>query len=145
MNIANFLSQEEKQMIVGAIKKAELSTSAEIRVHIDSVCATSVLDSASRRFEKLGMQKTKERNGVLIYVAINSRKCAIIGDIAINQVVDKNFWNKCYAILIECFSKEDYAKGISKVIEMCGEVFATHFKYTSDDVNELPDEISFGK
>ena len=103
------------------------------------------MDSASQVFDKLKMQSTKERNGVLIYIAINSRKCAIIGDIAINRVVGQEFWDECYAVLREFFSKEDYSKGIANVIEMCGEVFSQHFIYTSDDVNELPDDISFGK
>jgi len=145
MNISNIFSQEEKQIIVDAIKKAETDSCAEIRVHIDSRCKGDVMDRASNVFDKLGMQKTKDRNGVLIYVAINSNKCAVIGDIAINKVVEPRFWEDCYSIMRESFSKEDYCKGIANVIEMCGEVFSHHFKYTSDDVNELPDEISFGK
>lgn len=145
MNISKMFSQEEKQMIIDAIKKAETDSSAEIKVHIDSHCNGQVLDVATKVFDKLKMQKTKARNGVLIYVAINSKKCAVIGDVGINRVVDNIFWENCYQIMRESFSKEDYCKGIANVIEMCGEVFSHHFKYTSDDVNELSDEISFGK
>lgn len=145
MNISNIFSQEEKDLIVNAIKRAETDSSAEIRVHLDSYCKKDVLDRASNVFDKLHMQKTQARNGVLIYVAINSKKCAVIGDIAINKVVSSDFWDNCYSIMKESFSREDYSKGIANVIEMCGEVFSHHFKYTSDDVNELPDDISFGK
>ena len=144
MSIANLFSQEEKQVIVDAIKKAETDSSAEIRVHIDSFCKKDVLERAAQVFDKLNMQKTKERNGVLIYVAVKSKKCAVIGDFAINNVVGDDFWDNCYSIMRESFSRDDYSKGIANVIEMCGEVFSHHFKYTSDDVNELPDDISFG-
>ena len=143
MNVSRLFSQEEKDVIISAIKKAELNCSAEIRVHIDSKCK-DVMDSAAKVFEKLKMQETKERNGVLIYIAINSKKCAILGDIAINKVVNQEFWDECYAVLREFFSKEDYSKGIASVIEMCGNVFSQHFIYTSEDTNELSDDISFG-
>lgn len=144
MNVSNLFSNEEKNSIINAIKKAETNTSAEIKVHIESRCKKETLDRAAEVFDMLEMQKTKLRNGILIYVAINSKKCAILGDAGINMVVPDGFWDDCYSILKENFSKEDYSKGIATVIEKCGEVFSHYFKYTSDDVNELSDDISFG-
>ena len=88
-----FFTNEEKQKIVDAIRLAEKNTSGEIRVHIDKTCAEDVLDRAAWWFKQLKMEKTKQRNGVLIYIATESKKFAIIGDAGINAVVHKDFGN----------------------------------------------------
>ena len=87
-----FFSESEKTKIVQAIQTAELSTSGEIRVHIDRTCDEDVLDRAAWWFKQLKMEKTKLRNGVLIYLATESKKFAIIGDAGINTIVPKDFW-----------------------------------------------------
>ncbi len=66
---------------------------ARYRVHIETHCEAEVLDRTAYLFKKIGMQKTELRNGVLIYLAVESRKFAIIGDKGINAVVPENFWD----------------------------------------------------
>lgn len=145
MDIKKLFSVSDRQKIVSSIVEAEKNTSAEIRVHIDSKCSGSPLDEASRVFAKLNMHKTKLRNGVLIYVAVNSRKCAIIGDLGINAKVDPKFWESCYAVMRSHFALGSYAEGVAEAVFMSGKELKKHFAYSLDDVNELPDEISFGK
>jgi uncharacterized membrane protein len=135
-----------KQQIVAAIKAAEKNTSGEIRLHIENHCYEDVMDHAAFIFEKLEMHKTKERNGVLFYVALNERLFAILGDAGINSVVPKNFWEEIKKTVIERFKTGQFAEGLSKGISMAGEQLKAHFPYQSQtDTNELSDEISFGK
>ena len=81
----NFFTEEEKENIKLSIKNAELDTSGEIRVHVENKCKGEVLDRAAYVFDKLKMNKTELRNGVLFYLAIKNRKFAIIGDSGINE------------------------------------------------------------
>lgn len=145
MDIKKTFSASDREKIVNSIIEAERNTSAEIRVHIDSKCSGSPLDEATKVFAKLNMHKTELRNGVLVYVAVNSRKCAIIGDVGINSKVNPEFWDECYAVMKSHFSLGDYAEGVAKAVFMSGKELKKHFTYSSDDINELPDEISFGK
>lgn len=145
MSAKNFFSKQEQNQIVEAIKQAELNTSGEIRVHVEETCNDDVLDRAAFVFSKLSMHKTQLRNGVLFYMAIKSRKFAILGDIGINQKVPENFWDSIKTHVLNQFKDGKHAQGLSDGIIMAGNQLKHHFPYQSDDVNELSDEISFGK
>lgn len=137
--------KEEKDRIVAAIHEAELNTSGEIRVHVESVCTENVLDRAAHYFATLKMHKTVLRNGVLFYLAVNDRKFAILGDVGINAKVPADFWDNIKAEMATLFKDGDYAGGLEKGVLMAGIQLKKHFPYQGDDVNELSDEISFGK
>ena len=139
-----FLSENQRQQIVDAIKQAELNTSGEIRVHLDKKCSEDVLDRAAYWFEKLQMHKTDQRNGVLFYLAYEDRKFAVLGDAGINQKVPANFWDTIKNQMVAEFKEGKFAEGLSKGIIASGQQLKTHFPYQSDDVNELSDDISFG-
>lgn len=143
MKPSQFFNQEQKEKITDAVKEAELNTSGEIRVHIESDCKEDVLDRAAYIFEKLGIQKTELRNGVLFYLSIKDRKFAILGDAGINAVTPDNFWQEIKETVIDHFKKNEIDTGLSTGIKMAGEALKKHFPYQKDDVNELSDEISF--
>lgn len=140
----NFFSREEKELITAAVKEAELNTSGEIRVHLDNHCREDVLDKAAWWFERLEMHKTEGRNGVLFYLGIKEHKFAILGDAGINAVTPENFWDKIRELMAEQFSEGNFASGLQEGILMAGQALKEHFPYQDGDVNELPDEISFG-
>lgn len=140
----DFFNDDQKDLIVDAIKEAELNTSGEIRVHIENKCKGDVLDRSAQIFAMLKMHKTKLRNGVLIYLAIETRVFAIIGDLGINQVVPTGFWDETKALMLENFKENNFAEGLAKGIILAGQQLKEHFPYQDDDINELPDEISFG-
>ncbi|MCP4312199.1 MAG: TPM domain-containing protein [Bacteroidetes bacterium] len=142
---ANFFSKEEKEKITSAVKQAETSTSGEIRVHIDNHCREDVMDRAAWWFKKLEMHKTEQRNGVLFYLAVKDKKFAILGDAGINNVTPDDFWNSIREKMLEQFHEGAFAEGLSQGILLAGEALKAHFPYQDDDVNELSDEISFGK
>ena len=144
MNAVNFFSKEEKEVIKSAVKEAELNTSGEIRVHIDNHCKEDVMDRAAWWFEKLEMQKTEQRNGVLFYLAVKDHKFAILGDAGINAVTPEDFWDSIKEKMLTSFKEAAFAIGLKEGILMAGEALKSHFPYQDDDVNELSDEISFG-
>ncbi len=145
MKVKEFIGREGKLQIEQAIKEAELDTSGEIRVHIESKCTSDPLQRAVYIFNYLKMYNTQARNGVLIYVAVESRKFAIIGDAGINKAVPDNFWDSIKEGMGAAFSQEKYVEGLANAIKVAGESLKQYFPYRNDDINEQPDEISFGE
>lgn len=140
-----FFTKEEKEDITLAIKNAELDTSGEIRVHIENICKGDAKDQAAYLFKKLEMHNTELRNGVLFFLAVKNRKFAILGDVGINQVVAENFWDDIRDHMLNHFRENNFVDGLIEGITMAGQQLKDHFPYQKDDVNELSDEISFGK
>jgi uncharacterized membrane protein len=145
MKASTFFTPDEQKSILAAIQEAEKETSGEIRLHLDTTCKESVLDRAAWLFSKLGMEKTAERNGVLFYLAVEDRKFAILGDAGINSKVPEDFWNNVKELLARNFKVGKFAEGLSEGILLAGKQLQTHFPCQKDDVNELSDEISYGK
>ncbi len=145
MSVHKYFTEENKLQITNAIRVAETNTSGEIRVHIENNCKDDVLDRAAYIFEKLEMQKTKLRNGVLFYLAVKDHKFAILGDGGINAKVADDFWECTKEAVLSKLKEGLYSEGLSDGIIRAGEKLKEHFPYQADDVNELSDEISFGK
>lgn len=140
----NFFSKEQQDQLLKAIEQAELNTSGEVRVHLENGCKGNVLDRAADLFAKLNMHKTKLRNGVLFYLAIDDKKFAILGDAGINSKVPAGFWDEIKQIMQEQFKQGLFTDGLSKGILMAGEKLKEHFPYQKNDTNELSNDISFG-
>jgi len=140
---STFFSREQQLQIRDAIKEAEDETSGEIRVHIETKLAGNVLDRAAWIFDRIGMHETDNRNGVLFYFAVRSKEFAIIGDGGINSKVPDNFWDEIRNTILKYFRVGKYSEGLIEGILMAGRQLKEHFPHKKDDVNELPDEISF--
>jgi len=145
MKASSFFTKEQQAQILASVREAEKDTSGEIRVHIETSFIGDVLDRAAWVFNKLGMNKTAERNGVLFYLAVENRKFAIIGDAGINAKVPAGFWDEISDLLMKRFKEEKFTEGLSEGIILAGKQLQTHFPYKKEDVNELSDEISFDK
>lgn len=139
----DFFSATDELLILNAIRQAESNTSGEIRVHIENKCKGDVLDRAAQVFDLLKMQKTELRNGVLFYLAVMDKKFAIIGDAGINAKVPENFWDEIKELMVGHFKEGEFAAGLSNGIIKAGDQLQAHFEHQDDDVNELPDEISY--
>ena len=139
----NFFTADEQSMLRNSIEEAELNTSGEIRVHLESFCWGSEIKAAQRVFTKLGMHKTQERNGVLIYIATISHKIAIIGDEGIHSKLGTPFWDKIVEKLIQQFKAQKKAEALCDCIIECGKQLSTYFPRQHDDRNELKNDISF--
>ena len=145
MKASTFFSKEQQAQILASVREAEHETSGEIRVHIESKLKGDVLDRAAWLFKKLGMHKTAERNGVLFYLAVTDKKFAIIGDAGIHAKVPDGFWDDISVLLTKNFKEGKFTEGLSEGILLTGKHLKIHFPHKKDDVNELPDEISFNK
>jgi len=137
----DFLSQLNRDRIVAAIAEAEKRTSGEIRVFISRKPAPDALKEAEQHFTRLGMNATRERNGVLIYVAPETRSFAVVGDSGIHQRCGSEFWGRLVEEMGACFRHEQFTEGLAAAINTVAGLLATHFPRASDDRNELPDTV----
>lgn len=140
------LTPEQEAALVAAIRQAEITTSGEIRVHLEDTCPTpEPLDRAAQVFAELGMHRTAQRNGVLFYLAWQTRQFAVIGDSGINSAVPDDFWEVTKEAVLSHFRAHDYVTGLDKGIRLVGEQLRRYFPYNAaTDRNELDDSISFG-
>ena len=139
-----FLTKEDENEIVEAIRLAEKNTSGEIRVHIEQTTSKVPFDRALEVFYELKMNETQLQNGVLIYLAIADKKFVICGDKGINEVVATDFWDSTKEIMAAQFKKGDFKQGLIDGITQAGEQLKTYFPWQTDDTNELSNEISKG-
>ncbi len=149
-----FLSKEEETEVVEAIRLAEKNTSGEIRVHIEKgpslegelakQNSIAPIERAVVVFNELKMDNTKDRNGVIIYVAVKSKQFAIYGDKGINEKVADDFWNCTKDIMLEHFKNGNNKQALVDGIHNAGEQLKKHFPYHSEDADELTNEISKG-
>lgn len=142
--VESFLTANQEKTIIKAIQTAEKHTSGEIRVHIESKTEKPTLERAKEVFLYLKMDQTKQRNGILLYVAVESREFAILGDHGINQVIPKGFWEEEKKMVLDYFAKKQFEEGLVKVIKKVGEKLNEFFPYEKEDTNELSDTISKG-
>jgi uncharacterized membrane protein len=142
--VEDFLSKEEEAEVVDAIRLAEENTSGEIRVHIEKETSIAPIDRAVEVFTMLKMENTKDRNGVIIYVAVKSKQFAIYGDQGINEKVADDFWNTTKDIMLNHFKNGNNKQALVEGILSAGQQLKHHFPYQDDDVNELSNEISKG-
>jgi uncharacterized membrane protein len=139
-------SEADEQRIVEAIRQAEMRTSGEIRIYIEHRCKfVDPVDRAAELFFGLQMEQTQDRNGVLIYLAMKDRQLDVFGDEGIHRIVGSEFWNREVAKILAEFGTLHYVDGITTIIHDIGEVLQEKFPYHSEDRNELPDNIIFGR
>lgn len=133
----------EQEQIRQAIEAAEKNTSGEIRISAEKHCKEDPLDRAANYFHKIGMDKTALRNGVLIYIATEDHKFAIIGDSGINKVVPDDFWETTKEAMLKHFKAGNLVGGLVTGINMAGEKLKAFFPYKDDDENEISNDISY--
>lgn len=140
--LKDFLSKKDEEEIIAAINEAEKSTSGEIRVHIEAHTDEDHFEHALKVFQQLEMHKTKQRNGVLIYIAVNDHQFVILGDEGINARVPNDFWESTKDVMQSHFRNRAFKEGIIAGILETGEELKSHFPYQEDDQDELSNEIS---
>ena len=136
-------SPQQDKRLMHAIKLAEEKTSGEIRVHIESKHTSEPITRAQELFKKLNMHQTKERNGILFYLALHSKRFAVWGDEGIHQKVTQQFWDEISEVCVTKFKNDLLIEGLDAAITLCGEKLKLHFPIQKDDRNELTDDISY--
>ena len=140
--MAGFFSKLDSDRIVTAIAEAERGTSGEIRVHVTRRKPKDLEARARLRFEKLGMTRTAERNGVLFYIVPGMRRFQILGDSGIHEKCGDEFWRETAAVLEDHFRRGDFTGGIVAGVRKVGDLLASHFPRAKDDRNELEDQVT---
>lgn len=143
MKASKFFTKKQKKSIINAIAEAEVETSGEVKVHVENHCQVDVMDRAKEVFIELQLNKTEQRNGILIYIALVDKKVAILGDEGIDKVTPDNFWETELESLKQYFKEGKFTDGIISVINDIAIKLKEFFPYLSNDINELSDEISF--
>jgi|LauGreDrversion4_2_1035121.scaffolds.fasta_scaffold01410_6 uncharacterized membrane protein len=140
-----FLTKEEEAEVVEAIQMAEKNTSGEIRVHIEKETSIAPMERAVEVFHLLQMEHTKERNGVLIYVATQSKQFAICGDQGIHEKVTNSFWDATKEVMLSHFKNGNNKQALVDGILKAGEQLKNYFPFQEDDTDELSNELSKGE
>ncbi|MCA6423452.1 MAG: TPM domain-containing protein [Flavobacterium sp.] len=142
--VEDFLTPEEEQEIVEAIRVAEKNTSGEIRVHIEKTTSIDAYDRAMEVFHLLKMDKTELKNGVLIYLAVKDKHFVICGDKGINDLVQNDFWDCTRDVIVNHFKEGNFKQGLIDGVLRAGKQLQKYFPYQDGDTNELTNDISKG-
>ncbi len=143
MALADFIPSEGQRRIADAITAAERHTTGEICVHVTPRCRGDVVRRATKTFNRLHLYTTKRRNAVLIFVAYEDRKFAILGDTGINEAVPKGFWDGEVAELGKYLKAGRPVDGLCEIIARMGNRLSEYFPGERDDENELSNEVSY--
>ena len=136
----------DRERIKEAIQKAEHRTSGEICVSVASLFWGSVEKAADKAFDRMGVARTKDRNGVLLFVVPSRRKFVVLGDRGIHERVGQDFWDTVAAAMSDKFRQGRFTDGLVQAIEVVGEQLAAHFPFDpATDKDELSDDVDFGK
>ncbi len=142
----NIFSREEMTEIAAVISEAEKETIGEIRISIHKARSfrdrkLTVYELAVKNFYEIGMEQTKDKTGVLIFLLISDKKFQIIGDEGINKKVSKEFWDVLAMKMAEYFRSNKFVEGICQTVNEVGVVLKKEFPIKSDDTNELSNEV----
>ncbi|PYS49882.1 MAG: hypothetical protein DMG13_22425 [Acidobacteria bacterium] len=144
MTRRKLIQKIDRERLQEAILRAERLTSGEICVSVARLFWGSIEKAADKAFVRMGMTRTRDRNGVLFFVVPARRKFVVLGDGGIHEKVGQEFWDRVVAVVSEKFKTGDFTEGLVRGIEEVGEQLATHFPHQPNDQNELSDEVDFG-
>lgn len=144
----HFLNDDDLLRISNKIAQMEKNTSGEIRISIKEkkpflMKRKPVDELARREFFRLGMDKTRDKTGTLIFIILKDRQFHILGDKGINEKVGESTWLLIKNEMQEMFRNGIFADGILHGVEKVGEVLSRHFPVKENDTNELSNNVVF--
>lgn len=144
MKPKHFIAALDHARITAAIVEAERHTSGQIRVFVSHHDVADALLAARERFAKLDMDKTAARNRVLIFIAPEARKYAVVGDEGIHGKCGEDaFWKSVVGMTMRPLLKEErYTEAIVAAVGEIGHELAAHFPPApGGQTNELSDGV----
>jgi len=142
MKPRQFIDKLDDHRVVAAIGDAESKSSGEIRVFVSHEMPPDPLLAAETQFLKLRMDKTRERNGVLLYFAPRSQQFAVFGDRGIHEKCGTDFWQDIAAGISAHLKAGKFTDAVIEAVKRIGDVVAKHFPRSPDDRNELPNQVA---
>jgi len=142
---AQFFTEEEQNQIISCVQEAEKATTAEILVRLERKCGEDPIERCRKLMDELGITRTKERTGILIYCSIEDHRVAIFGDEAIHAIVGTEGWKDACEKLASRFANGDFVDAICDAIHSMMPMLKENFPAYVVNPNELPDKPSFGE
>ena len=142
MHHKEFITQLDEARIEATIVEAETKSTGEIRVYVSHKERHDALDFARRRFQQLGMLRTRQRNAVLIYIVPRTQQVAVIGDVGIHEKCGDAFWEMVVSGMIQRMKEGKFTEAIVQAIHETGRALQKYFPGAGDDSNELSNEIA---
>jgi len=144
--VKQLFNKEDLDAIAAAIGEAEKTTTGEIRVSIRQKRKwqekkRTIEEMARHEFHVLGMTKTKDRTGILIYLLLEDKKFFILADEGIHAKVEDGTWDRIAREISGHFSQKNFRKGILHGVASVGSELSKFFPKTDGDTNELPDDV----
>ncbi len=142
----NYLTDDELLRISNKIKAAEKTTAGEIAVSIRDYKSllerrTTLRKLAEKEFTRLGINKTREGTGVLIFLLLSERQFYILADDNINKLTGEKTWHEIKDSMQEKFVRGEFCNGILFGIDEIGKILSRHFPIRPDDKNEISDRV----
>jgi uncharacterized membrane protein len=144
---ADVLTREELAGIKKAVAYAELLTSGEIAVAILGDCrrGLSTKEQALAEFHHLGLDKTRDKTGVLVLIILQQKAVEILADKGINDKVPAECWNDVVNIIVDGFKAGKPYSSICRAAGIIGERLGESFPRKPDDTNEIPNDVALGE
>ena len=144
--LEKYFNRKDLIQIRDVCTEAEKTTAGEIRVSIFSKRPKQdkqleLKELALKEFQSLGMDKTRDKTGILLFLLLKEKKFQILADKGINDKVPQEVWDGIAAELVDYFKKKEYLTGIKKTVGKMGKILTEHFPIKADDTNELSDEV----
>ncbi len=144
--IYHFISDDEMLRISNRIKEVEKTTAGEICVavkeHLHFLQRNKPIHAlAEKEFVRLGVDKTRDKTGILIFVLLPKRQFYIMADTGINEKVPENTWDSIKDEMQKMFLTGEFSKGIIHGVQRVGNILSEHFPVKADDMDEISNEI----
>jgi len=133
----------DQKRVVEAIAAAERLSAGEICVHVEGRCpGNDPVKRATTLLTKLGVTRTRDRNGVLVYAAVRDRRFAVIGDVGIGEEPSSAFWAEALQRMTVAFRRGAFGDGLCGAVKSVGLQLSKRFPRAPDDKNEVSNEIT---
>ena len=141
-----YFSDDDFLRISNKIQEMEKITSGEIRVSFKETKPVlkkrkSIRSLVEEEFAKLGMNATRDKTGILIFILLKERQFYVLADSGINEKVEQTVWDSVRNNMQNEFKNGSYLSGILSAIEQVGKILSEHFPIKSDDTNELSNKV----
>jgi putative membrane protein len=96
---------------------------------------------AREQFHALGLDQTRGRTGILLFVSVAERYVEILADRGIDEKVPGGTWTQIVADFTRHVREDRIADGFVVALTACGTPLISHFPRAAGDQNELPDVL----
>jgi uncharacterized membrane protein len=145
-HVKKLLTEEDLHAIARFISEQEQQTSGQIRVSVRQRRARnertlSVEDLARKEFHALGMTKTADRTGILIFLLLEDRKFHLLADEGIHKKVGEGTWQTIADEMARHFSEKKFREGILHGVRSVAVELGRHFPHKPGGRDELPNTV----